>query len=66
MIKSKVLISVIFNDDTKVHLTGDIDKIVELLRGHDIKGFEAEELFGSPESKWDIKVLDKLLNKERE
>lgn len=63
MIKS---ITFFFDDNTRVNITGDADKISELIRPRtDIKGFQVFEQaypFKEPgTSDWDLKALKKLL-----
>lgn len=63
MIKS---ITFIFDDDTRVNMTGDTDKISEFVRTRkDIKGFQVFENSyprrAPGESEWNLEALKKLL-----
>lgn len=55
-------ITLIFDDNSKVMLSGDIDRIMELVRGHSFKGFIMHD---EPKSSgWDLKALKKILKEK--
>lgn len=63
MIKS---ITVIFDDNTQVTLTGDADRVAQLIRGGSYKGFIMHnETYYPSENGWDIDVLKKLLKEKK-